>query len=213
MGWFQRYGIPGAYFWLIVIIWTLAFWHCNFDALEGDIVNILGGIIVISFTPVGYILTIITQIVYLWREGIDAQARKKAKANAGLCSNKEWKQEADSVIQIMKLYKKKEEGSKFVCDWMVRRMDVIVISRTLICASPLGIVGAMLFPWISKWDWQPNWQWILFALILTIFVMTASIVIMITLWRQLVKIEREVFEYMANGGDLAKSKTDLVRKG
>ena len=198
MGWFQRYGIPGAYFWLIVIIWTLAFWHCNFDDLEGDIVKILGGIMVISFTPVGYILTIISQIEYMWREGIDAQARKRAKAKARPCSNKEWKQEARSVIQIMKLYSNKAEGSKFVLDWMVRRMDVIAISRTLIWASVLGIVGAMLFPWISKWDWQPNWQWFLFALILTIFVMTPSMVIRRTLWRQLVKIEREMFDYMSN---------------
>jgi hypothetical protein len=102
MNWFQRYGIPGAYFWALMILWIGTFYHdnINIEILKSDTGKTIAGIIAGSFIPIGYLISVIVQFLYLTIPGIgiDTRARKKAKIKFQCHSNLEWKQEVFSVI-------------------------------------------------------------------------------------------------------------------
>ncbi|MBI2287845.1 MAG: hypothetical protein HYU83_02500 [Chloroflexi bacterium] len=71
MNWFERYGIPGLYFVALMAGWIYAFFpqavpfiHLkHFDWMTG----LIAALVAISL-PIGYIISIISQAVYLdWR--------------------------------------------------------------------------------------------------------------------------------------------------
>ena len=46
MNWFQRYGIPGAVFWGLLVLWIMAFYHGSVDIkiVKGDNGKVIAGI-------------------------------------------------------------------------------------------------------------------------------------------------------------------------
>lgn len=202
MNWFQRYGIPGAVFWGLLILWIIAFYHgrVDIDIIKRDNGKVIAGIIAGSFLPIGYLISVIGQIVYLRYPGvgIDTRARKKAKDKSGCDSNQEWKQEVLSVIEAIKNEELLEQ-TKFLQEWMRKRMDVLAISNSLICASILSIISALFFPFILKGECpELDSRWFYFALIVTAVVIGESRVITRILKHQLIKVETEMFNYMSD---------------
>lgn len=70
MNWFQRYGIPGSCFWGLSTLWFAAFYHLEFENIINsdevfEIAKIIGGIMVASFLPIGYLISIFQQAIYL----------------------------------------------------------------------------------------------------------------------------------------------------
>jgi hypothetical protein len=69
MNWFERYGIPGTYFVVLSAAWVYSTYTC---LLEQSQSFELGGLISVgTFLPIGYLLSILTQAIYLnWRRCI-----------------------------------------------------------------------------------------------------------------------------------------------
>jgi len=206
MNWFQRYGIPGVYFWGILIIWSGAFWHCNFDTMiEGDTLKTIGGVVVISFVPVGYLVTTVGQIIYLIFPciGVDTRARARRRANVSLRRDSilEYEQEVQSLVPVMEAKADDLEKHRFIQEWMRKRMDVAAISGSLLVATVVAFYSILLFPWILGWNWQFDLRRFVFASIVTGIVTVISLITWLVLTSQLVRVEAEVFRRLSGTED------------
>ncbi len=182
MNWFQRYGIPGAVFWGFLILWIGAFHYCVINDAISDTekAKVIAAIAAGTFLPIGYLMALIGQLIYHLFPGIgiDTRVRKsekksfwsrlwmfvrvdKSEINKPLHESwREWKQEVYSFNQIiLRLYKDKNlgvEGTRFICGWMSKRMDMVVINL----ASILAVIAAPLMSFIL-WlllPWKINWE-------------------------------------------------------
>jgi len=215
MNWFQRYGIPGAVFWIFLILWIGAFHNCVIpDAIcSTDIekAKIIAGIAAGTFLPIGYLLSVIGQLIYHLcpNFGIDTKARR-TKATETIedssISNLEWKQEMCSVCKTISYLQKskKQNGNnrlelddiKFVLEWMSKRMDMIVINLILILAVLVAFLLPVILGLLGFLPWNLNWEWIGLAFLISAFVAFLCACSHNILRKQLVKIERILFDIL-----------------
>ena len=148
MNWFERYGIPGAFFWGLVIGWIWAISPCLLIGNENSLRNI-GVIAGVTFIPVGYILSVFQQCLYLWhpRIGMHRSALRKANKEKELTSAvDEPSIEAYTLILTIKTNKLENNDSlkryEWLRGWIAKRMDVIAIDFSLIIATPLALITA-----------------------------------------------------------------------
>jgi hypothetical protein len=84
MDWFKRYGIPGAYFIGLTLVWLMILYPCRIDLSDEETLKIVGGIYVGGFLPLGYLLCMVKHCYYFifWkRRGLHARALLIYKAN------------------------------------------------------------------------------------------------------------------------------------
>jgi hypothetical protein len=140
MNWFERYGIPGFYFVLLVA----AFYYIIFGPpCDQDIILTALGIALSASLPIGYILVIFSQRLFYcdrfpWR--VHSEAWKAAKNDADI--GKEWWVEAEATIlgRWKCSDKDKIEKGKWLQEWFAKRFDVLAINSALILATFLGWV-------------------------------------------------------------------------
>lgn len=202
MGWFQRYGIPGAYFCGLVILWFGALYHCQFSELikSEHQVKIAAGILAASFLSVGYLVSVLGQILYhlIPGIGIDTRARKRASIRFRTWFDRwlEYRQEAITVFQIMTTTSFSLDQIKWLLEWMSKRMDMIVINSSLILATVLAPITVWWLPTIFGLKVQWDRQWLILGCIVSIIVFTLSIFSWWVLTCQLVRVEKEAFKKM-----------------
>jgi len=83
MTWFQRYGIPGAYFEILLLAWLAVIYPSESSAILHEYgAQFVVGIVLVSFLPIGYLIYICQNLVYLNmtkpRLGITGRAMREA---------------------------------------------------------------------------------------------------------------------------------------
>jgi uncharacterized membrane protein len=201
MNWFQRYGIPGAYFCGLSIVWFAAFYHCHFrELIKSELtVKIFAGVLAGSFLPVGYLLSVIGQIFYhvVPGIGIDTRARARAQIKFDPPACYEWQQEAITVYQIITTTAFSLDQIKWLLEWMSKRMDMVVINSSLILALITAPLAAWLFPQLFGVNVQIYPQWFLLSSIISVCVFIVSSITWLILTEQQVKVLSEALKFMA----------------
>jgi hypothetical protein len=203
VGWFQRYGIPGAYFCGLSIAWFASFYHCQFrELIKCELtVKIIAGVLAGSFLPIGYLFSVGGQILYhvVPGIGIDTRARKRARVRFQSWSSRwlEYRQEAITVHQIMSTTDFSLDQIKWLLEWMSKRMDMVVINSSLILASITAPLAVWLFPKIFGLGVQIYPQWFLLTSIVSVGVFIVSLISWLILTDQQVKVLSEALKFMA----------------
>lgn len=175
MDWFKRYGIPGAAFCGFAILWVGALHNYAIDQVfcETERLTLIAAVAAGSFLPIGYLLSVVGQLIYHLFPGIGIDTRARtAKAPETLeslrSSNYEWQQEVASMQEtILYLMAGKRNGKKamldvddirFVSEWMSKRMGMLAINHALI----LAVIAAILLSVSLRifLSWQFDWQWL-----------------------------------------------------
>lgn len=220
MNWFQRYGIPGAYFIGLTIAWVYTIYG-KIPTLDCKVHGeILIGVMAIIFIPIGYIISITQQMLYLACPflGIHSSAMNRKNRNKIYKKCKccvEPKLEALSLIKTVQ-----SENSMVAADhvrnWINKRMDIVAINSSLIVATIVSIAIAYIFQKIfcgksyqttdMEWKFIPSITFlVLTVLILSIILLRNQIIIVIAelngklkknSWRQ--KFNKEI---KITGGD------------
>ncbi len=163
MGWFARYGIPGTFLLLDSLLWIFllvpeARFYAICSHLHKDYISVLGALLALSAVPFGYILTIIQQYSFLRRgkcfilPKIRRGIYRRALEKCGMDIPKSHNEAKIEATVFSKLYLSDEyrylprgwdENVKFVRTWVERRVDILVINRTLRLATALPTLTAI----------------------------------------------------------------------
>ncbi len=213
MAWFQRYGFAGAYFWGLLILWLAAFYNCELHRiLTGDVAKIVGAIVATSFLPIGYISSILQQIIYLWsrRPQLGITRRAIKKANVFQDNNeREYLLEAEACLLVMSdkinINKNKVQDNnpdidrqRFLQDWIRNRNNVMAINGSLMIASILAFITAVSVPYpLFKWEMQFELRWFLFAFLVTVFVFLILLFSWDILSEKVVRVEAGIYKILA----------------
>jgi hypothetical protein len=161
MNWFERYGIPGFYFALLVAAACYVFGPpC--DTVETAIKAF--GVALAASLPFGYILVIISQLLYYkvpwWQVHRKAwKAAKKEVDKELLEEGEEWWVEARATIlgrwklDEEKIPKGIEKG-KWLQEWFAKRFDVLAINSALILATIIGLL-VLIIMWCLRFSQAP----------------------------------------------------------
>jgi hypothetical protein len=159
MNWFERYGIPGLYFVLLVAAACYIFGHpCDKDTA----IKIFAAALSAS-VPIGYILVIVSQmLVYCdkipwWRVHRKAWEKAKGHVDKDQHEDKEWWVEAHATILGRWRYfdkNNKLEAAKWLQEWFTKRFDVLAINCALILATFFGLL-ALIIMWCSRFSQAP----------------------------------------------------------
>lgn len=201
MNWFQRYGIPGAYFECMTIVLFVIFYPCMIE-LDDNTLKIIAGVFTASFLPVGYLLTMFSQCLF-WLEtwiganskilpcliykGMHVKSAEEAKVKLKYPHKDmfaKYELEIASLSALNVAIKHNGcvdlDAQKFVQEWAVKRMDVVVMNQTMIWATLLSmIIIFLLQPLLFNWSLQPEssiFKWLVpvtaFLILLILFIIT-----------------------------------------
>ncbi|MBI4267762.1 MAG: hypothetical protein HY662_03150 [Chloroflexi bacterium] len=158
MNWFERYGIPGAYFVALMVGWSFVFYQEDLRHMQ-SLATVLTALIAVSFLPIGYVLSVTSQWAYLRWFGLHRQAlrqalggdnfirfRNESEANA---PRDEATVEARTLLltvlgSISAGNVISMESHQYIRNWIARRMDVQAINQSLILANVLGFILALI---------------------------------------------------------------------
>jgi len=172
MNWFERYGIPGLYFVLLVATACYIFGPpCDKDTAIQIFIAALS-----ASLPIGYILVVTSQWLYYKVPCLQVhhKAWKAAKKDADkeLPEDEEWWVEARATIlgrwklDEEKIPKGIEKG-KWLQEWFTKRFDVLAINSTLILATIIGLLVLIImcclrFSQASPLDYYRRWALVAF---------------------------------------------------
>jgi len=156
VNWFERYGIPGAYFIGLMVGWGYAFCPNLFTKSDNGW-EWLFAIAAIVFLPVGYIISIFGQAVYLkWRccfarcpklrvlLGFHGAAMDRLSIVPPIPD--------EAIIEARTLLLSVSRRDlldvnthEYMRNWIARRMDVVAIDQSIFWASVLaGFIASLL---------------------------------------------------------------------
>ena len=177
MNWFERYGIPGLYFVLLVTILCCVIFGLPYCKNQRDIAIKAFVATLPASVPIGYILVIFSQmLVYCdkipwWR--VHSEAWKKAGEKTKNDADKEWWVEAEATIRGRWKCTDKDnkiEKGKWLQEWFAKRFDVLAINSALILATVFGLLALIImwrlrFSQVSSPDLDFYRRWALIAFI------------------------------------------------
>ncbi len=184
MNWFQRYGIPGAYFVGLMVSWVYSSCPHLLENQAFPSPQWLLALAAIAFLPIGYVISILAQLLYLNLPclGVHRRAAKKAKVFPGF--NYEPSLEAQTLLLSALTEGITVSTHQYIRNWIARRMDVSAISLSLITANFIAIVIACF----TELEFHP--PAIVFLSLVTL-VMFCSIVV---LRRQIIEVIAGVYQ-------------------
>ncbi len=156
MRWFERYGIPGIYFVLLLA----AFYWIIFGfqpSINARMIVAVFAVAISASLPAGYILSIISlRIYYLYRppwqvhNGPWHQAGEELrKAGEKLCESniksEEIVEAEVAVLGRLKIKDREADKRRWFQEWCTKRMDVLAINHTIIWATIIGwLLGVVI---------------------------------------------------------------------
>jgi len=144
MNWFQRYGIPGAYFVTLSAAWLFALLSPQArEILDKDLCpSVLVALAALIFIPVGYIISILAQWVYLKCKCLGVHRAAVRRADVRFPNHRDCEPwlEAHTLLLTTLLDRIPLHHSSFIRDWVARRTDVMAINGSLIMATFLAPV-------------------------------------------------------------------------
>ncbi|HUV41062.1 MAG TPA: hypothetical protein VMW23_04660 [Sedimentisphaerales bacterium] len=178
MDWFKRYGIPGAYFLGLSTIWVYALYYYKLQNIDmATNATYIVGLAVLLFVPIGYVLCVMQQSIYLHFLpcGIIRRAMKySCRFTAEERKHPEYELETESVLLVAGA--DKIEAQQFMQNWNRNRNDIAVISATLAVTTifaPLVILLVVKFCFELSCKW--NYKFGTFAIGLSIFMLIISV--------------------------------------
>ena len=201
MNWFQRYGIPGAYFVGLMAGWVYAF---NPDLWKNQAFSDhqwLLALAAIAFLPIGYVISIFGQVVYLnWRRcfaryrwlrgwlGFHGAAMDTAGVKfLGFRDDQPTQYEAiieARTLLLTALTKRiPVRTHQYIRDWIARRMDVVAMNQSIFSATLFAMIIAVVF-------FRPFQYSIALAVLsgISTFVIIVMIVSIMVLRRQVIEV-------------------------
>lgn len=182
MNWFERYGIPGTYFYIVLLSGLYALYPCKMETIDMRALAAFA----VSFLPVGYIISIIGQWLYLRdpQGGLHHRAAGQCKilsiGGRPLSELFEPDLEVFSSLNAVDAantnnnYKEFLDKQRFIQEWIRKRMDVVVINHSIQIATLLVIPMTVLLGFaLWRFGVQPKY-W----LILLLFVILGSVILM-----------------------------------
>ena len=206
MNWFERYGIPGLYFVGLIAGWVYAF--CP-QTIHPDNLNSLLGLIAASIAislPIGYIISIIGQSVYLnWRRCLWRWRRLRGwlgfhgaamdgLVGASTGSNRYEPTQDERIIEARTLLLTARgngplsvDTHRYIRDWIARRMDVVAINQSLVLAT--FFAGIIAFFVVSRL--QPGPPCDRAVIVLSIISVAVVLAMILSIWilrRQVIEV-------------------------
>jgi hypothetical protein len=172
MNWFERYGIPGLYFVLLVATACYIFGPpCDKDTAIQIFIAALS-----ASLPIGYILVVTSQWLYYKVPCLQVhhKAWKAAKKDADkeLPEDEEWWVEARATVLGRWRISNEDriEKGKWLQEWFAKRFDVLAINSALILATVFGLLALIImwrlrFSQVSSPDLDFYRRWALIAFI------------------------------------------------
>jgi len=210
MNWFQRYGIPGAYFWGLSVLWMFVLFPCEISNINIETTKIIAGVAGATFLPIGYLISILQQIIYLWSQKPWLGMTGRAIRESALFENtneREYLLEAEACLFVMSKkhnvtaankpveHKPDVESQKFFQDWIRNRNNVMAINLSIIITTILVIVIVFLVPkYCLKWQLQIETRWIIFVIVVSIFVVITSFCSWYILREEVVRVEAVIYK-------------------
>ncbi|MFC2169416.1 hypothetical protein ACFLRM_02470 [Acidobacteriota bacterium] len=147
MNWFERYGIPGAYFVGYTIALTYIFhshWvKCIF--LSPEVLKAFPAFVAIIFLPIGYIITVFQQWIYLKYLGLLRSAQKTFNPAFFGIEKREHILEAIWEFQVTHERMRLREIENMQ-NWSRKRMDIMAISLSIILGTIVSFVFVVIIP-------------------------------------------------------------------
>lgn len=201
MNWFQRYGIPGAYFYGLLFYIYYILYPCNINQLNHDL---LGPFCLLTFLPIGYLFSILQQYIYYSNNffGIHRKAAIKSKVKFQLFesyNNDESSTEVCAILYLTGVVGPLKDKKEFIQnmivrqEWCRRRMDVMSINLSLFLSSLLSLGLLLLLIILSKifyWSTQIH----PLNLIVFIVIVVAIMLLLILSYR---KLEKQVIDVIS----------------
>lgn len=159
MNWFERYGIVGAYFVMLVSLWVKVL-SAPFK-FEPNEYTLIAAILTISFVPLGYIISILSQRIYYspqswWRslfgggtqihQQIIKSVTEEKKKNLEISGVPDEADCETSLTSYTRLSLDKDclESRKYLATFATRRWDVLSINKSIILATWLSPLSCLL---------------------------------------------------------------------
>lgn len=215
MNWFQRYGVPGVYFLGLLVLWTVAFYHRPISSLNiGDrTVQAVLGVVAISFLPVGYLISILQQIIYLRSQRLGITTRAIRRANVfrddSIRRNHQYWLEAEACLVEVGQWRRGEnngaqprqnfnvEMSKFFQDWSRSRNNVMAINGSLILATFLAPAIVALVLKIFGLSLQFDFNWCILGFLISLGIILVSVFSWSILSHEVVRVEAGIYRMIA----------------
>lgn len=203
MNWFQRYGIPGAFFYGLIFVLLYLYYPCKINQFKEIIEKIIVPFTLLTFLPVGYLISILQQILYYKCLGI----HKKAIIESNFDIYKYYNElnfkkneliiEALSVlyttgINVNKIIKIDE--LKFRQEWISRRMDILSINLSLILSTFFSIIFILIPILCFKWQFQINIIKMIFSSLIAIIILLILSISYCIIKNQLIKFISEIYK-------------------
>ncbi|MGD1041498.1 MAG: hypothetical protein ABR913_00375 [Sedimentisphaerales bacterium] len=199
MNWFQRYGIPGAHFYFVLLAGLYAIYPCKVANLDMRALATFA----VSFLPVGYLISVLGQWLYISSKkyGLHTQAARICRIQ--LAENMtEADLEALSCFGVAKDLPRLK-AHLFIQDWLRKRMDVVAINYYIQIATGLGVVMAILLGY-GIWGsaWQPKCFLIVSLLIIYVLIFCVTYLCNSIVEKQIVKVISDAWTtFQFNGTD------------
>ena len=176
MNWFQRYGIPGAYFIVLTVAWIYALSGMELEKIEELQFNILISLAVITFIPIGYIISILQQVLYYIIPFLGMHRAAKKKSSLNLAGDPKFEPIVEAYSVLLVVDKRISlDMHQYFRDWIRRRMDVVAINFSLFIATLLAFIIPFL---ITRYYLKSN---ILYNNTVEILLLVSVVVIIITI--------------------------------
>jgi len=197
MNWFERYGIPGTYFYIALLAGLYALYPHKMVNVDMRALAAFA----VSFLPVGYIITVFTQWLYLSSKKYGLHTKAADEWHVKSIDGKELKSlteadiEALSSIHITNCDKDEIDAHKFIREWIRKRMDVLTINYSMQIAT---ILDFLLIPTLGfalwRYEWQRNSVMIGLLLAVFVFILFFTMLSSWTVERQVIKAIQGAWE-------------------
>ena len=222
MTWFQRYGIPGIHFCGIWMLWAFTFYHCaalqilGTEGMASTILAIAGAF----FLPVGYILSLTQQLLYLWLRrpalGITARAMTESKVfdpESTRNRRQYWLETQACLLEIEMSISNTSNGtqssgqprsgiitleaSRFLQDWIRSRNDVMAIDASMIVGTVLASPSVLVMKGPLDVDWNIHMGWLVFSVCLSLSLLIVLCYSWFTMSKEGVQVEAGIYRMLA----------------
>jgi hypothetical protein len=195
MDWFRRYGIPGTIFYIQSFLFSAFLYPCEVYIIDFKSFVPLGFLTII---PIGYIIVIIQQYIYLNTKSLGLYRRAFEKDGNSIPEFKEKEIEPRVVNfflnKVSKVNTNREVNENFrrhVREWVLPRMDVLVINFAILIASGLSFLIVLFFPLLHlNWKIQIQPRNILFLIVFALIIAAA--------WLNYLTIRGQIVDVLSN---------------
>jgi len=196
MIWFERYGIPGTY---CVILFIIIFSLFLGSPLKHITINNILGFAILGSIPVGYILVIISQLLYYKFPKWPLRVHSISWNN--VCNEEIDELCAEAKITIFSRVegRQKTEQGRWIQDWFTKRFDVMSINSAIFLSNIIALLFGIFMMIYEIIKGNINCTQIKIFELISFFILVISIIVGYSsyiLKEQSVKIETKYLEIL-----------------